>query len=466
MTSSIMATMLRMSWTALMRDKVALMLTFALPIVFFSVFVGIFGQMVGGGNGGTAKVALIVVDEDQTDSSQRFVMALQRDPGLKVTTAAPAPPSSSSVPGAIPKGATQASPYTRQQAMHMVKNGEAPVAAIIPKGFGEHFGSFDPTESQPIELLTDKQRDPVAYQMVSGLMQRAAMVGAPDLMIQRGLDQFEKYAGGMTPRQREMMNKWLPMLREEVVRNVGVGDGGAREAASGGAGARSDNAVGFGGLVQVNVVDVQREHKSDWEAFVAFQCAQTAVMFLLFSMAGAAGTLLDEQDSGTLERVLTSNVGMGRLLMSKWMFVAMIGVVQLTVMFLWAWKPFGLDLWSAHHVMGFAIMTVLTAAAGASLGMVLATACRTRGQLSGVSTIVILIMSAIGGSMFPRFLMSDTMKQIGLVTFNAWALDGYRKVFYDNAPLLELWPQVLVLAGITVALLFMARLLARRWEAA
>ena len=37
-----------------------------------------------------------------------------------------------------------------------------------------------------------------------------------------------------------------------------------------------------------------------------------------------------------------------------------------------------------------------------------------RAQLSGFSTILILTMSALGGSMFPRFLMSETMQKIGL----------------------------------------------------
>lgn len=39
-------------------------------------------------------------------------------------------------------------------------------------------------------------------------------------------------------------------------------------------------------------------------------------MFLLFSMTGAMGMLLEEQRSGTLERVLNSNIGMGRFLTS------------------------------------------------------------------------------------------------------------------------------------------------------
>ena len=102
-------------------------------------------------------------------------------------------------------------------------------------------------------------------------------------------------------------------------------------------------------------------------------------------------------------------------------------------------------------------MTIVTAGAAAALGLVLATLARSRGQLSGFSTILILTMSALGGSMFPRFLMSETMQKIGLVTFNAWALDGYLKVFWRDAPVWQLWPQLAVLVALTAAFLGMAR---------
>ena len=109
-------------------------------------------------------------------------------------------------------------------------------------------------------------------------------------------------------------------------------------------------------------------------------------------------------------------------------------------------------------------MTLVTAAA-AAFGVVLAALSRSRQQLSGISTIVILTMSALGGSMFPRFLMSPTMQKVGLLTFNAWALDGYIAVFWREAPVRDLWPQVLVLSSLTLLFLAGARLLARRWEA-
>jgi ABC-2 type transport system permease protein len=56
------------------------------------------------------------------------------------------------------------------------------------------------------------------------------------------------------------------------------------------------------------------------------------------------------------------------------------------------------------------------------------------------------------------------MQRLGLLTFNGWALDGYLKVFWRDAGVPELWPQVLVLALLTAVFLTLARTLARRWE--
>ena len=111
-------------------------------------------------------------------------------------------------------------------------------------------------------------------------------------------------------------------------------------------------------------------------------------------------------------------------------------------------------------------MTVVTAAAAAAFGLVLATLSRTRQQLAGLANLIVLSLNAIGGSMFPRFLMSDTLQRISLIGFNAWALDGYLKVFWRQEPLSALAPQVGAILGFTALFLLLARRLARRWEAA
>ena len=111
-------------------------------------------------------------------------------------------------------------------------------------------------------------------------------------------------------------------------------------------------------------------------------------------------------------------------------------------------------------------MAVVTALAASAFGLVLAALSRTRMQLVALSNLLILVMSALGGSMFPRYLLSESVQKVGLITLNAWAIDGFMKVFWREEPLLELWPQVAVLLATGLVLFALARRLARRWEVA
>jgi len=94
----------------------------------------------------------------------------------------------------------------------------------------------------------------------------------------------------------------------------------------------------------------------------------------------------------------------------------------------------------------------------------LASVSHTRAQSAGISTLIILTMSALGGSMFPRYFMPAAMQKVGLLTLNAWAIDGYTKVFWRDEPILRLAPQVAVLVGAGMVLFLIARRFARRWE--
>lgn len=188
---------------------------------------------------------------------------------------------------------------------------------------------------------------------------------------------------------------------------------------------------------------------------VSFYAAAIGVMFLLFTASGSAGVLLDEADSGTLDRVLSSHVTMTSLLAGKLTYNTLLAFTQLTVMFLWAWAVFHLDLFS--HIPGFIVMGLSTAVAVAAFGMLLASMCHTRAQLGAVSTLLILIMSSVGGSMFPRFLMPPAMQKAGLFTINAWAIDGFTKVFWRDLPVTALWPQVGVLLTTGIVLFLIAR---------
>jgi ABC-2 type transport system permease protein len=419
----------RTALIALRRDRGAFVLSFILPLSFFSIFAVIFGVQ----HNATPKIAVILVDEDQSEASHQLVKGLQGESSLVILTA----------PAAKRKSAPAPADYTAATAEAAVKAGDAPVALIIPRGFGQNPIAFGRDEGQSsIQLLNDAS-DAIAPQIVTGLLQKAAITAMPAVMAEQGMKYAGQYVGGFTPQQRALMQSSLDSLRQ-------------RQAAGATAPSESADAA----IVAVTSRAVVGENKRN--PMVSFYAAAIGVMFLLFTASGSAGALLDEAESGTLERVLSTRVTMTKLLAGKLVFNTLLAFVQLVAMFLWGWAVFKLDFFS--HLPGFAVMGLCTAFAVANFGLLLASICRTRAQLGALSTLVILIMSSIGGSMFPRFLMPESLQKAGLLTINAWAIDGFTKVFWRDLPVEDLWPQVCVLLAVGVVLFAIARRVARRWE--
>ncbi len=471
---------LRASWLGLRRDRVAQLLTFVVPIAFFSLMTLVLG---GGRGGGTPRLELVLVDQDQSPVSRRLVAALLADPRLEVR-----------------RQQSSGAALTAAEAEARVSAGEVSAAAVIRPGFGAALDWFG--GGARVALYVDSA-DPMATPMLTGILQQATVSAAPDVLIERAVAHFERLGGPLSAQQRQTTATWLRAMRAIAPAPVAPLPGGAADTntnnndtnnddtngpkINGNNNTNNDNGAATSGqatdagppsepnsrtgfvptldtdIVAVEVIDLLSEGPSK-SPVNAFYAAGIAVMFLLFSATGTAGVLLEEEQQGTLERLLCAEVTMGTLLAGRWLFATLLGTAQVTLMFVWGALFFDVELFTAHHLLGFLVMTLVTTSAAAGFGLCLAALCRTRAQLDGVGTLVILLMSATGGSMMPRFLMPEWIKDVGLVTFNAWALDGYQKVFWYETELVALWPQVSVLAGLGVVFLVAARRLARRWE--
>src|SRR5262245_34820037 len=158
----------------LRRDKAAFVMTFVMPVVFFSIFALIFGA----GNRVTKenRIKVVVTDLDHTEISARFVATLKKQKALEVSAA--------------PDDAT---------ARKQVHDGLFPVAVMILNGFSEAFGNFA-SDQETVELVYDAA-NPIAQNAVSGLLQAAAMMSAPDTMIARGFSNLESLGAGLTAQQ-------------------------------------------------------------------------------------------------------------------------------------------------------------------------------------------------------------------------------------------------------------------------
>jgi len=433
----VIGAVLQTSFRSLRRDRGAFVMSFILPIGFFTIFGFVFGSMRGSS---TPRVSVLVVDEDNSDASKSLVRGLLREPSLDAMT--------------HPK-ATKEDPapadYTAATAEAAVRSGDAPAALIIPAGFGAHPIAFGPSSQQAKFRILHDSSDPVAAQVVAGMLQKTVMTSMPATMAAVGSQYFDQEIGGLTPKQRQQMEAGLAALKKMQDQQQNAAGTGSTAASAGG---------DSGGMVAVDIQDVVGEKKKS--PMISYYAAGVGVMFLLFTASAAGGSLLDESESGALDRVLSARVTMTTLLAGKLTYCALLAFAQLTLMFLWAALVFHLDFFS--HIPGFVVMTAITSFAVASFGMLLASLAKTRGQLGAFSTLIILTMSALGGSMFPKFLMSDAMIKVGYFTFNSWAISGYQKVFWRDEPISSLGPEIAVLVGAGVVLFVLARWFARKWE--
>ena len=448
-----MLTIVRIGLLRLKNNPLELLLMFVVPIIFFSIFAMIFAGGIGAGKASAVRVA--IVDNDETSLSRTLVRTLANEDGLRGRKNG----DKDTGPFSMADDDADVRPelVSETAARNSVRNGEVAVAIVIPDGFGDSQSD----EAVEIALLADTS-DEVAPQLVRALVHQAIWASraksefAPSELAPTGIPRPLS-----VPEGDSGSSVFEVALRDDGTRHdlQLATDSPPPRSPPGFESQRFADAA-FPEPAGIRVEDLLSEDKAN--PTISMYAAGIAVMFLLFSASGAAGTLLEEQESGTLERLLASQLSLTGLLGGKWLLITLTGSLQIVVMFVFAEAVFGINL--ADHVGGFLLMTIVTAAAAASLALCLATACTTRNQLNGVSVIIILTMSALGGSMVPRYVMSEKLQAVGRFTFNAWALDGFNKLFWRGLPTSALGPELLMLVAATVILAACSRVLATRWQ--
>ena len=180
---------------------------------------------------------------------------------------------------------------------------------------------------------------------------------------------------------------------------------------------------------------------------VSYYAGAVAILFLLFAAMQGAISLIDERNSGIVDRLVAGPGGYTVVVIGKGLFLTLQGLAQATLIFAVAWWLYDID-WFGHF--GPWLVTALLAAAVAAwLGLLLASLCSSRQQAQTASAFVVLILSAIGGSMMPRFLMPGWLRELGWFTPNAWVIEAWHGIFWRGdgpAELVTGWGVLLVTA--------------------
>jgi ABC-2 type transport system permease protein len=326
------------------------------------VMYSVFTKIFEGPAGVSRPFRVAVVDQDDSEESRRLIEALGKSKVKIIRT----------------EDETDNGPLlTAESARHQIRRkGNYRVAVVIPPGFGEAPDVFAGDRHEGVELIFDETQ-PMEANVILGLLQMAA-----------GRRLFEK-ASGLFKR-------------------------GASQSGSGAQGEQGE-------LIRVTKtgVAIQRMKIASKHTFLA----GIVPMFLLFGATGAARGLIEEIHSGEIARLLVAPIAPAHLVIGNMLSALVVSMLQCYGMYIFAWLVFGVGIWGIAG--GLFVLTLMTTSATTAFGMLLGSLCRTTQQLDSIGTIVILAMSAIGGSMVPRFVMPPFMQKMGLFTINGWSYDGF-----------------------------------------
>ena len=373
-------------------DKRAMMLAFLIPIALITLFALAFGSVFH--KKGEAKpTVLIVADDDKTIASKNTIMQLDSLKEFQVKQ-------TSSV-----------------DAENLVKKGDEAAVLIFHKGFGD---SLNAGNNPPIELKYDAAQEAEVGILQGSLTGNLMNIIGGKSMVKKTLAKFDAGNPNLDPVTREKIHAQISKIFS------------------------SDETKKQSGSFLKTTPLIAEEVNSPG---LIQAVAGVAIMLLLFSVAGMGAGLLDEKQEGTLKKLLSSPIRPHNILFGKMLATNLISIFQLTAMFLFARLAFGLDIFP--HLISLLIMIIATAYACSSFGVLLASFAKSRQQVQSLSTLIILVMSCIGGSMIPIFIMPLFMQKIAVFSVNYWAIQGFFDIFWRMLP----WTDTTFLSRVLVLLL-------------
>ncbi|MBU2649675.1 MAG: ABC transporter permease [Bacteroidetes bacterium] len=389
----------------LLSDWRAVLLTFLLPVVLVTLFALAFGGVFTDEK--PSGLILLVSDADISPASASLIQLLDSVDFLEI------------------------SKTDAHQATVMIRHGQAPAGLVIHKGFADslHKGGM-----LPLEIVFDPARAQ-EIGMIKGMIMPPLIRFSLGSKISANInEEFSKQESIPEVLSSGLLSSLETIVAEKFSKKDILQD------------------------ILPEETKLVAESEQSWGLIQAV--AGTAVIMLLFSLGTRGASFLTEKESGTLSRLMTLPVRTSRMLLAKFWYGILIGMFQLFIMFIFAYLVFGLKLESG--IVSTLLMMFATAFACSSFGLFIASICSSYNQLEIISIIVILIMSTLGGSMIPLYIMPEFMQKFAIISINYWSIQGFYDIFWRGLPFIHILPKALVLLGSGLLLLLVSMIFTRK----
>jgi ABC-2 type transport system permease protein len=383
----------------LIRDRGQLAVLFLMPVMFASVIGSAFG-------GGTPGIDVYLVNQDTGPYSAQIVETLHEIEALRIEVL-----------------------DTVGQADKQVADGEALAAIIIPPDFSQKVTAFEPTQIRVIVDPTQQQYGGI----IIGIMNEVVTPVTYQGEIQYGIRTIMDESGAF--------DETDPQIR------------GAVEAQTMGVIMTQLAEMFENPQITVTGDDLEGVETQSLDNAYSYTTPSYAVMFAFFIVGIIAATIMTEKEGGTFRRLLASPIHRGSIIAGK--MLAYILVVGLQVLLVFGVGSAFFDIPLGNSPLGLLLLTLALALAATSLGMLVAALARTRSQVDAVGMVIGIVLGAVGGSIVP-IPEKGFLHLLSQFTPHAHAIEGYLNLMSQGAGVVDVIPQIGLLAGVGVMFFLIA----------
>jgi ABC-2 type transport system permease protein len=325
-----------------------------------------------------------------------------------------------------------------------VMSGKFSAAIVLPED-----AFTDTSSSLKMKFYYDPKND-MESQVIQGVLEQTIMKSIPEVFTQsmqkKSVNFLGKDAGNMfNTEMSNTINKYFNADTAVVLGNINKGTTNTGKDTS------KSSKKGFNMFDNMlNLEKYQLVGKQVTNPMATRSVGGWAMMFLLFSLAGASRSLFEEKQSGVMIRLLSSPVTRTQILWSKYIYNMTVGIIQLVVLFFGGMLLFKIDVLSNFG--NLFLLIIASSIACTAFGMFLASFTKTSAQANGLGTLLILTMSAVGGSWFPVSMMPETIQFFSRFTITYWSIEGFLAVLWRGSGFMEILPYLGMLLGIGIVI--------------
>ena len=371
------------------RDRRAVLMCFAAPILIGSFFGYLFGG--ASGSGEAARIPVAAIDQDGSGISRSLVAGIGGDKALELRQ------------------------VTLEEARNQIQGGKLTVAAVIPKGFGDQAAKalLRGTDKPEIAFLYDPSHG-AELAMVRGMFTQHVMesVSAEAFGNSKVLDESLKEASGA--------NGMNPADQKSLVRMLSsVQQWNARVSANPQAAGGGRPGISMPYTVREEAITAHKD--APYNAY-GHSFAGMGVQFILMMGMEAGLVLILQRQGGIWKRLRAAPISRTTIIAARVTSATIDAVIILFVVFGFARLVFGVRV--EGSLPGFILISVAIGLMTGAFGLLVAGLGKTVEATRGLAILATLLMVMLGGAWVPAFLFPQWLQKATFVVPTRWAIEG------------------------------------------